>query len=335
MSFKEISFIIPVYNRPDEIHELLQSFLKLEGNFLFEVLIIEDGSTVPAKAIVEKYIDLLNITYFFKPNTGPGDSRNYGMKRAKGDYFIILDSDCLLPSNYLNAIDSYLKMNNVDFFGGPDAAHPSFSPLQKAINFAMTSFLTTGGVRGKEAQSKKFQPRSFNMGLSKKAFEASGGFGNIHPGEDPDLSIRLWALGFKSAFIKDAFVYHKRRISWTKFYQQVHKFGLVRPILNFRYPQYSSLTYWFPSFFIFGLLLAIILFFLGINFALLCFAFYFLLLFVLASVKEKSLFIGMMAVYAVFIQFLGYGTGFIFSYVNIHILKKDAIQIFPQLFYKN
>ncbi|TPV32292.1 glycosyltransferase [Paucihalobacter ruber] len=335
MSFKEISFIIPVYNRPDEIHELLQSFLKLEGNFLFEVLIIEDGSTVPAKAIVEKYIDLLNITYFFKPNTGPGDSRNYGMKRAKGDYFIILDSDCLLPSNYLNAIDSYLKMNNVDFFGGPDAAHPSFSPLQKAINFAMTSFLTTGGVRGKEAQSKKFQPRSFNMGLSKKAFEASGGFGNIHPGEDPDLSIRLWDLGFKSAFIKDAFVYHKRRISWIKFYQQVHKFGLVRPILNFRYPQYSSLTYWFPSFFIFGLLLAIILFFLGINFALLCFAFYFLLLFVLASVKEKSLFIGMMAVYAVFIQFLGYGTGFIFSYVNIHILKKDAIQIFPQLFYKN
>jgi glycosyltransferase involved in cell wall biosynthesis len=335
MSFKKISFIIPVYNRPDEIHELLQSFLKQEGNFLFEVLIIEDGSTVSAKAIVEKYLNKLDISYIFKPNTGPGDSRNFGMKRAKGDYFIILDSDCLLPPNYLNAVNSYLNSNASDFFGGPDTAHPSFTPLQKAINFAMTSFLTTGGVRGKEAQSKKFQPRSFNMGISKKAFEASGGFGDIHPGEDPDLSIRLWELGFKSAFIKDAFVYHKRRISWVKFYQQVYKFGLVRPILNFRYPQYSSLTYWFPSFFIFGLLLAIAFFVFGNNFALLCFAAYALLVFVIATVKEKSVVIGMLAVYAVFIQFLGYGRGFIVSYVNIHILKKNAEQTFPQLFFKN
>lgn len=335
MQAQLFSFIIPVYNRPAEVDELLSSLSHLHGNFQFEVLIIEDGSSITAEAVVNKHQFKLKLSYYFKPNTGPGDSRNYGMQRAKGDYFIILDSDCLLPPNYLDAIDSYLKSNTVDFFGGPDAAHASFSPLQKAINFAMTSFLTTGGVRGKAAQAKKFQPRSFNMGISKKAFEASGGFGNIHPGEDPDLSIRLWNLGFKSAFIKDAFVFHKRRISWTKFYQQVYKFGLVRPILNFRYPQYSNLTYWFPLFFIGGLLLALLLVVFGINYALLCFAFYFLLVFVLATIKEKNVFIGIMAVYAAFIQFFGYGRGFIVSYVNIHILKKNAEQTFPQLFFKN
>jgi len=335
MNFQTISFVIPVYNRPNEINELLQSLIKQEGAFKFEILIIEDGSTITSDAVVKKYASELDIRYFFKTNTGPGDSRNYGMERAKGNYFIILDSDCLLPPNYLIAVDSYLKSNAVDFFGGPDAAHASFTPLQKAINFAMTSFLTTGGVRGKAAQAKKFQPRSFNMGISKKAFEASGGFGNIHPGEDPDLSIRLWKLQFKSAFIEEAFVYHKRRISWAKFYQQVHKFGLVRPILNFRYPEYKSLTYWFPSFFICGLLIALVLVVFGINFALACYAFYFLIVFILATIKEKSLLIGIMAVYAVVVQFLGYGRGFIISYVNVHILKKDALQTFPQLFFKN
>ena len=328
------TFIIPVYNRPAEVDELLSSIRNLCANVEFEVLIIEDGSTITAKTIVETYTKHLNIRYFIKPNTGPGDSRNYGMKLAKGDYFIILDSDCLLPPNYLKAVDDFLKNNELDFFGGPDAAHSSFSPLQKAINFAMTSVITTGGIRGKKAQQKKFQPRSFNMGISKRAFKASGGFGNIHPGEDPDLTIRLWEMGFKSAFIEEAFVYHKRRISWTKFYQQVYKFGLVRPILNHRYPPYSSLTYWFPSVFIFGFLLAMVLFLFNNYLLGLLFGFYFLLVFVLASVSEKSVFIGIMAVYAVFVQFLGYGRGFIVSYTNIHILRKDAAQIFPQLFFK-
>jgi glycosyltransferase involved in cell wall biosynthesis len=328
------SFIIPVYNRPAEVDELLKSLKDLEGHYKFEVIIVEDGSTHSSKEVVDRYTNYFSVNYYFKPNTGPGDSRNFGMKRAKGDYFIILDSDCILPPNYLVEVGTFLKGNKVDFFGGPDAAHFSFTSLQKAINFAMTSFLTTGGVRGRKEQAKDFQPRSFNMGISKRAFEASGGFGNIHPGEDPDLTIRLWNMGFKSVFIEGAFVYHKRRVSWAQFYKQVFKFGLVRPILNFRYPRYSSLSYWFPSFFTIGLLLAIVLFIFGIDMALWCYGIYFLLVFISAAFKERSLIIGMMAIYAVIIQFLGYGIGFLRSYVAIFILKKEASLLFPGIFLK-
>lgn len=196
------SFIIPVYNRPNEIDELLESFSKLEYAKKYEIVIVEDGSSESSEEIVTKYHSQLNISYYFKNNSGPGDSRNYGMQKANGNYFIILDSDCILPKHYLNAVEKSLKNNPVDCFGGPDAAHASFSNLQKAINFSMTSFITTGGIRGHKKSVDKFQPRSFNMGLSKKAFEATQGFGRIHPGEDPDLSIRLWNLGFETAFLK-------------------------------------------------------------------------------------------------------------------------------------
>ena len=188
------SLIIPIYNRPEEIDELLESLTKQTYANSYEIVIIEDGSIITCKHIIEKYL-ALNVSYYFKPNSGPGDSRNYGMHVAKGDYFIILDSDCIIPSNYLQTVHEELSKEYVDCFGGPDAALDSFSNIQKAINFTMTSFLTTGGIRGGSEKLDKFQPRSFNMGLSKKAFVASKGFGNIHPGEDPDLSIRLWKLG--------------------------------------------------------------------------------------------------------------------------------------------
>src|SRR5690606_16241396 len=243
------SFIIPVFNRPDEINELLESFTNLEGNFEYNIIIIEDGSTISSKEVVDNFSNQLHISYFFKENSGPGDSRNFGMRHAKGNYFIILDSDCILPPNYLKEVNYALQNKYVDCFGGPDAAHDSFTNLQKAINFAMTSFMTTGGIRGGKQTNKTFQPRSFNMGLSKKAFESSGGFGTIHPGEDPDLSIRLINLGFKTKLINKAYVYHKRRISWSKFYTQVYKFGMVRPILNKWHPNTKRLTYWFPTLF--------------------------------------------------------------------------------------
>jgi len=215
----------------------------------FEIVIIEDGSTKTSKTIAEAFQKTLNISYFFKDNSGPGDSRNFGMAHAKGNYFIILDSDCILPKHYLKAVEQSLKTEFVDCFGGPDAAHESFSNLQKAINFSMTSVITTGGIRGNKNSVGKFQPRSFNMGLSKKAFQESKGFGRIHPGEDPDLSIRLWNLGYQTKLIPEAFVYHKRRISWSNFYKQVHKFGMVRPILNKWHPSTKKITYWFyPQF---------------------------------------------------------------------------------------
>ena len=182
------------------------------------------------------------------------------MQHAKGNYFIILDSDCILPENYLFEVEKSLKANYVDCFGGPDAAHESFSNFQKAINFSMTSFITTGGIRGNKKSVDTFQPRSFNMGISKEAFLASNGFGFIHPGEDPDLSIRLWNLGYKTKLIPEAFVYHKRRISWSKFYKQVNKFGLVRPILNVWHPSTKKITYWFPAVFSLGFIVSLFLF---------------------------------------------------------------------------
>lgn len=328
------SFIIPVYNRPDEIDELLESLSKLDGDAAFEVVVIEDGSTISCEHIIEKYQSKLSIAYFFKPNSGPGDSRNYGMTQAKGDYFIILDSDCIIPEDYLTKVNESLKNDYVDCFGGPDAALASFSDVQKAINFTMTSFLTTGGIRGGSEKMDKFQPRSFNMGLSKVAFEASKGFGNIHPGEDPDLSIRLWNLGFKTKLIKEAFVYHKRRISWDKFQIQVNKFGKARPILNKWYPEYAKITFWFPSLFLIGFVVSAFLVLFNWPYFLALYGCYFSLLLVWSFIQNKSLTIAFYSVYAAIIQFYGYGKGFILSYFKLFILNQKPQEAFPELFFK-
>lgn len=328
------SLIIPVFNRPDEVDELLDSLVQLDYPSEFEVVIVEDGSSVPCRNVVDNYKNQLNISYFFKPNSGPGDSRNFGMQHAKGDYFLIFDSDCILPKEYLNEVSRHLQLNYADCFGGPDKALDSFSDIQKAINFAMTSFLTTGGIRGGSEKIDKFQPRSFNMGLSKKAFQASGGFGNIHPGEDPDLSIRLWNLGFETKLFSSAYVYHKRRIDWNKFYTQVNKFGKARPILNTWYPEYKKLTYFFPTFFILGMILAIVLFILRITNLLGLYGFYFLLIFIMASYRNKSFKIGIFSLIAVAIQFFGYGIGFLKSFIRIQVFKGNPETVFPELFFK-
>jgi len=328
------SIIIPVYNRPDEIDELLASLSKLEFNEGFEIVIIEDGSTIKSDAIIEKYSEKLDISYFFKENTGPGDSRNFGMQNAKGDYFILFDSDCIIPKNYLNEVVKAFQINYVDCFGGPDQALDSFSNIQKAINFSMTSFLTTGGIRGGSEKLNKFQPRSFNMGISKKAFQASGGFGNIHPGEDPDLSIRLWDLGFESKLFPKAYVYHKRRIDWDKFSLQVNKFGKARPILNSWYPKHSKLTYFFPSVFIVGFYLSIVLLIFAFDFLFKLYCVYFFILLITAAIQTKSLKIGWLALVATWKQFNGYGIGFLQSFIKINVLKQKPELAFPELFFK-
>lgn len=328
------SIIIPVYNRPDEIKELLESLLISDFNKPYEIVIVEDGSSIPCKNEIEEFKNKLNISYYFKENSGPGDSRNFGMKMAKGDYFIIFDSDCIIPTHYLSAVEKELTNNYVDCFGGSDAALDTFSSIQKAINFAMTSFLTTGGIRGGSEKISKFQPRSFNMGISKKAFETSKGFGNIHPGEDPDLSIRLWKLGYNTRLFSKAFVYHKRRIDWDKFSIQVNKFGKARPILDSWYPEYSKLTFFFPTLFILGFVLSIFLLLFGILFPILCYALYYLLVFIVATIQNKSLKIGFLSVIAVSKQFFGYGKGFLDSFIKIKIQKQKPEEAFPELFFK-
>lgn len=328
------SIVIPVYNRPDEIQELLESLLVSDYKENYEIVVVEDGSTIPCRDVVDSFKNKLNISYYFKDNSGPGDSRNFGMRKAHGDYFLIFDSDCIIPKEYLTEVKNELQKEFVDCFGGPDAALDSFSKIQKAINFTMTSFLTTGGIRGGSEKIGKFQPRSFNMGISKKAFEASNGFGNIHPGEDPDLSIRLWKLGFKTRLFPKAYVYHKRRIDWDKFSVQVSKFGKARPILDSWYPEYQKLTFFFPTLFISGFIVSVLLFLIGFTWPILCYAVYYLLLFISAAVQNKSIEIGFLALIAVTKQFWGYGIGFLYSFIKIKLLKQKPQEAFPELFFK-
>ncbi len=327
------SVIVPVYNRPDEMDELLQSLAVQQAGVDFEVVVIEDGSTIDSKAVVEKFPQL-NILYFFKENTGPGDSRNFGMQQATGDYFILFDSDCIIPAHYMVQLDELLSKNYVDCFGGTDSAQHNFTTLQKAINFCMTSRLTTGGVRGNSHQTQKFQPRSFNMGLSKKAFEATQGFGNIHPGEDPELVFRLWDIGFKTTLLKDLSVYHKRRINWSKFFTQVNKFGKVRPILDVWHPAYQQLKYAFPALFILGLDVVLLLAIFGYGAFLGLYGLYFLAVFLEALFTTQSIAIAGWSVVAVLVQFYGYGLGYLESSFWIKFLKKEPEQVFPELFFK-
>jgi len=328
------SFIIPVYNRPQEVQELLISFSEMTTKIPFEVVIVEDGSTEDSQHIAKLFDSKLNINYHQKHNTGPGDSRNIGMQIANGNYFIILDSDCIIPQNYLEIVNDFLNETYVDCYGGADAAHDDFSPLQKAINYVMTSLLTTGGIRGNKNAVQKFEPRSFNMGISKEVFEATKGFSKIHPGEDPDLSQRIEKKGFKTAFIPKAFVYHKRRISWEKFYIQVNKFGLVRPILNVWHPKAAKLTFWLPTLFIcfvFSSIVLAIVFHYSLIGPLL---FYIFIVFIDSSLKNRSLYIGLLTIRALFIQFFGYGRGFLVSTYYIGWLKRDPEKQFPKLFFK-
>jgi glycosyltransferase involved in cell wall biosynthesis len=331
----KFSIVVPVYNRPDEVAELLESITQQTFKEAFEVVLVEDGSTIPAKEVVDAYKESLDISYYFKPNSGPGDSRNYGMKRAKGNYYLIFDSDCILPPNYLSEVSKALQKQYVDCFGGPDAAHNSFTSIQKAISYAMTAFLTTGGIRGGKKAVQKFQPRSFNMGISKAAFEATQGFGQIHPGEDPDLTIRIWKAGYETVLIPEAFVYHKRRISWEKFHVQVNKFGMVRPILNVWHPETAKLTYWFPTLFCIGFIISILLsIFLAFHWFLIGYAVYFTLILLDAFRATKSVKIAFLSLIAVCIQFYGYGVGFLKSTIAIQIFKQKPEERFPKLFFK-
>lgn len=328
----QLSFIIPVYNRPDEVEELLESFVNLEANSNYEIVIVEDGSNLTCESVVSTFKSKLNIAYYFKANSGPGDSRNYGMKRAKGNYYIILDSDVVLPPKYLDAVLSFLTSNYVDCFGGPDTSNDSFTNLQKAIDFAMTSFISTGGIRGGKKHVDTFQPRSFNMGLSKVAFEATGGFGKIHPGEDPDLVFRLKKLGYNTTLIPSAYVYHKRRVSWLKFVKQVYKFGMVRAILNIWHPKSKKITYWFPTIFSLGFLMAFILILFHIYIPLFLYLTYFTVAFVLALIKSKNIIVAIKALLAISIQFFGYGFGFLKS--TLTLMFKVPEKAFPNLFFK-
>lgn len=315
------SIVVAVYNRTDELTELLQSLVK-QTYKNFEVIVVDDGSQEDLKPVINLFSDKLKLVYHKKINSGPGLSRNVGATFASNEYLIFLDSDCIAPEDYLQNVINELSTSHIDAFGGPDAAHEDFNTLQKAISYAMTSLLTTGGIRGGKKSVGKFQPRSFNMGIRREVFLKLGGFADMRVGEDPDLSMTLWENNYQTQLFHQAKVYHKRRTSLSKFAKQVYQFGTARPILNKRHPKYTKLTFWFPSVFLLGSIFSIVLssmdlfFSLSILFSIPLFllATYFLAIFIHSGFINKSLQIGLLSIVTSAIQLYSYGFGFLKSY---------------------
>ena len=335
------SVIVPVYNRPSECEELLES-LTHQTQRDFEVIIVEDGSSVPCRDVVERYADKLAVHYYDKPNSGPGQTRNYGVERANGEYVIILDSDVVLPEGYFAAIDAELAANLCDAFGGPDRAHESFSTTQKAINYAMTSFFTTGGIRGGKAKLDKFYPRSFNMGVRREVYQALEGFSAMRFGEDIDFSTRIFKSGYRCRLFPEAWVYHKRRTDLKKFFKQVHNSGIARIHLSHRHPGTHKLVHLLPAVFTLGVAFLLVLALLSLCFGceigtlvslspLLLFA---LLIGVDATRQSRSLAVGITAIAAAFVQLTGYGTGYLSAWWRCNVRGEGEFEAFSQTFYQ-
>ncbi|OUO20957.1 glycosyltransferase [Bacteroides sp. An322] len=326
------SLIIPVYNRPDEVDELLESLTRQHFQD-FEVLVVEDGSSVPCESVVDRYATSLDIHYLKKANSGPGQTRNFGAERSRGEYLLILDSDCVLPPNYLDAIEAELQKEPADAFGGPDRAHESFTRVQKAINYAMTSFFTTGGIRGGKKKMDKFYPRSFNMGIRREVYQDLGGFSKMRFGEDIDFSIRIFKAGYRCRLFPDAWVWHKRRTDWRKFFKQVYNSGIARINLYKKYPESLKLVHILPAVFTLGVC-AILLLSLVCPWSLLLLFVFVLVILIDASLQNKSLFIGVLSVIAAFIQLIGYGTGFLSAWWKRCVCKEGEFAAFEKNFYQ-
>ena len=342
------SIIVPVFNRPDEVDELLESLTR-QTLKNFEVVIVEDGSKIPCKDVCDKYANILDLHYYAKPNSGPGQSRNYGAERANGEWLIVLDSDVVLPDGYLQAVENELREMPADAWGGPDAAHPSFTPVQKAISYSMTSFFTTGGIRGGKAKLDKFYPRSFNMGIRREVYQQLGGFSKMRFGEDIDFSYRIVEADYKPRLFPDAWVWHKRRTDLSKFYRQVYNSGIARINLEKRHPGTLKLVHLLPTVFTVGVIGLILISAVGRalmhyvdrdQFYWMCFApwipiiLYSAIIFIDSSIKNRSIRVGLLSVPAAFTQLMGYGFGFIESWWKRCVLKKDEFQAFEKNFYK-
>lgn len=345
------SIIVPVFNRPDEVDELLESLCQQTVRD-FEVVVVEDGSEKTCKDVCDKYHGKLDLKYFAKKNSGPGQSRNYGAERAKGEYLIVLDSDVVLPENYLKAVDDELRKKPCDAFGGPDQAHESFSETQKAINYSMTSFFTTGGIRGGKKKLDKFYPRSFNMGIRRDVYLRLGGFSKMRFGEDIDFSIRIFKAGYHCRLFPNAWVWHKRRTDMQKFFRQVYNSGIARINLYKLYPDSLKLVHMLPMVFTVGVILLFLMACFGrimmvygnpehfyswywfVIASLAPIILYSLLIFTHSAIINRSLPIGFISIGAAFVQLMGYGFGFIEAWWKRCVLKKDIFQAFEKSFYE-
>lgn len=343
------SIIVPVFNRPDEVDELLESLLSQEEKD-FEVIIVEDGSQVPCKKVCDKYADRLDLHYYYKENSGPGQSRNYGAERAKGDYLLILDSDVVLPKGYIRAVSEELNREPADAFGGPDCAHESFTDTQKAISYSMTSFFTTGGIRGGKKKLDKFYPRSFNMGIRRDVYQELGGFSKMRFGEDIDFSIRIFKAGKRCRLFPKAWVWHKRRTDFRKFWKQVYNSGIARINLYKKYPDSLKLVHLLPMVFTVGTTCLLLLILSGlfllcipiiniigsllVMIGLIPLLLYSIIICVDSTMQNNSLKIGLLSIAAAFIQLTGYGCGFISAWWKRCVCGMDEFSAYEKNFYK-
>ena len=340
------SIIVPVFNRPDEVDELLESLCRQTFRD-FEVIIVEDGSKKPCKDVCDKYAGILDLHYYYKDNSGPGQSRNYGAERAQGEWLIVLDSDVVLPEGYMMSVERSVSVE-LAAWGGPDAAHESFTPVQKAISYSMTSFFTTGGIRGGKAKLDKFYPRSFNMGIRRDVYQKLGGFSKMRFGEDIDFSYRIVEAGYKTRLLPDAWVWHKRRTDFRKFFRQVYNSGIARINLMKRHPGTLKLVHLLPTVFTLGVIGLILISAVGRalmhyvdseRFYWMCFApwipiiLYSVIIFIDSSIRNRSLWVGLLSIPAAFTQLMGYGFGFIESWWKRCVLKQDEFQAFEKNFY--
>ena len=344
------SFIVPVFNRPDEVDELLASLCSQTAKD-FEVIIVEDGSKKTCKDVCEKYASILDLHYYYKENSGPGQSRNYGVERAHGQWVIILDSDVVVPPNYLESVQQQTRPQQV-CWGGPDAAHPSFTPVQKAISYSMTSFFTTGGIRGGKKKMDKFYPRSFNMGIRRDVYLELGGFSKMRFGEDIDFSYRIVEAGYEPKLFPESWVWHKRRTDFRKFFRQVYNSGIARINLEKRHPGTLKLVHLLPTVFTIGVILLILvgafgrimmvygqpddfrLWYWVVIAALSPIILYALLILIDSTRQNRSLHVGLLSIPAAFTQLMGYGLGFIESWWKRCVLGQDEFTAFEKNFYK-
>ena len=343
------SIIVPVFNRPDEVDELLESLLSQEEKD-FEVIIVEDGSQVPCKKVCDKYADRLDLHYYYKENSGPGQSRNYGAERAKGDYLLILDSDVVLPKGYIRAVSEELNREPADAFGGPDCAHESFTDTQKAISYSMTSFFTTGGIRGGKKKLDKFYPRSFNMGIRRDVYQELGGFSKMRFGEDIDFSIRIFKAGKRCRLFPKAWVWHKRRTDFRKFWKQVYNSGIARINLYKKYPDSLKHVHLLPMVFTVGTTCLLLLILSGlfllcipilniigsllVMIGLMPLLLYSIIICVDSTMQNNSLKIGLLSIAAAFIRLTGYGCGFISAWWKRCVCGMDEFSAYEKNFYK-
>ncbi|HCN52089.1 MAG TPA: glycosyl transferase family 2 [Chryseobacterium sp.] len=329
-----ISIVVAIYNRKDELFELLTS-LTQQTDPEFEIIIVDDGSSIDLKPTISNFEESLDIKYFRKDNSGPGLTRNYGAARAANEWLVFVDSDVIVEKDYIEHIKNDILTIPCDAFGGADKAHKGFNLMQKAISYSMTSVFTTGGIRGSKKAVSKFQPRSFNMGVKKAVFEKVGGFSEMRIGEDPDLSMTLWENGFTTAFFDDIAVYHKRRVDFGKFSKQVYQFGCARPILNQRHPNYVKISFAFPTLFMLGYVMGFLEYFILDRGIILSFygLYTFLVLFH-ALLLTKNISIAGMAVISTYIQMFSYGYGFLKSWILLNVLRMKPEDAFPHHYYK-